>query len=452
MRCGRLGLLPVGCVLLVIAGILPAAAVAQVRSRKPAPRVLLNLEREYLVPASGPESPLKPGLVIELLFLTGKRSEKLELVEVVPGREEGALQALAVKGPGPNEQAKSLPAPEASGGVRFRSVSGAPQQLQAAAVARILVDGREPYEVLFDAEKKSYVVLDQSRRDQVVAKRLKGTGDRPWKEPTEAEQKTAVEGYKQHLKEVESKFPRSRFTLHETEYFLFHTDLPASQIGGYVARLDAMYDNLCQLYGVRAGTNIWRGKCVIVAFLRKEDFANYEQILFGRSEVGNAAGLCHNFHDGRVIVSCFRGDDPMFFASMLVHETSHGFCHRYRSTINFPSWIDEGIADWVAGVVVPQCRAVPVRQQEALDYMRQSRNMAGMFAADGPDFQTLHYGMASRLTHMMLSADPTRYRALLTAIKEGLPWREALRQVYSSDEEQLAQNFGRSLKIVGLRP
>ena len=138
------------------------------------------------------------------------------------------------------------------------------------------------------------------------------------------------------------------------------TDIPAAQMAPYVASLDAMHDFLCDLYGIPRGEPVWKGKCLVLAFLKEEDFTAFEH-RFMQTQMKGAHGNCHPTSDRRVVMACHRGDDPSTFAHMLVHETSHGFNHRWMSPTHLPNWLNEGIAEWAGTQVVPACRQVPLK-------------------------------------------------------------------------------------------
>jgi hypothetical protein len=164
------------------------------------------------------------------------------------------------------------------------------------------------------------------------------------------------------------------------------------------------------------------------------------------------AGLNHQFSDGRVLTSVYRGNDPVFFASLLVHETSHGFLHRIRSSGRIPPWMNEGLAEWIAQVVVPQSDVVQGRFSEALPILRSQGSLGGDFLDDSGRIESWQYGASAVLTQFLISTDANAYRAMITAIKEGYTWQEALDVTFGLKPEELAFAFGRSIGIPQLRP
>jgi len=398
------------------------------KANKPRERVMLKTEKEYLAPLDAAGTPLKTGEKVTFWSLTGKKFEG-EIVDAVAGRVPGTIRQVSVQS------------------------NGKKQTFTTNAISRFVV-GEKTYEVLLDSDKKANVLLDVTRRDEVVGKRLAATRQNLWPEPTEAEQTAAVAEYKTYLKEIETGFPNLRFTLHETEFFLFLTDIPANQIAGYIANLDAMYEQMCILFAIPPERNIWRGKAMVVAFLNKNDFLACEET-FLKSDATGKYGVCHSYSNGKVLTACYRGDDPAAFAGMLVHETSHGFVHRFRSNARIPSWMNEGIAEWVSAAVVTPNRPVTTRQKLAADRLRATGSMDGTFEATGLEFGGQggwQYGVASGLTDFLIRRDPTLYRAFLTDIKEGRTWEESLQEIYGMTPADLALIFGKAMSLPNLRP
>jgi hypothetical protein len=212
-----------------------------------------------------------------------------------------------------------------------------------------------------------------------------------------------------------------------------------------------MYIELGKLFGLWKETNIWRGKCVVIAYQQKVDFERSEVEIMKRPTGTTAQGVCHVFANGKVIVTCYRGRDPVFFGSLLVHETTHGFLHLYRSTVHIPSWINEGLAEWVANVVVPESTAVPRRQRGAIARVQASKTMEGIFEIKN-NIESWQYGLASGMAQFLIQTNPQAYGGLFTLIKEGATWQEALQELYGVTPAELATAYGRSIGVAELRP
>jgi len=229
----------------------------------------------------------------------------------------------------------------------------------------------------------------------------------------------------------------------ETKYFLFYTDMPLKTVGIYVKYLDAMYEKLAQAFDVPQGKNIWRGKCMVVAFQNANDFRRYEHDLMKIDDTEGVQAFCHSSSNGRVLIAGYKGSAESFFAVVLVHETAHGFVHRYKSTLHVAPWINEGIADWVAGTVVGKLNdEVRRRQNEGLDHFRQTGSVGSTFFADSGRLERWQYGTATSLVDLLLRIDPKKYRKLIDNVKEGMDSEEALRDAYGFGFAELTQRYG----------
>lgn len=278
------------------------------------------------------------------------------------------------------------------------------------------------------------------------AARMRERGVSPWPTLSAEEHAAEVEALRTFVASVKEAFPNLQTT--ETHEFIVATDIPAGQMAPYVASLDAMHDFLCDLYGIPRGEPVWKGKCLVVAFLAEQDFQAFEA-RFMKTQMQGAHGLCHQSSDGRVIMACHRGDDAPAFAHMLVHETSHGFNHRWMSPERLPNWLNEGIAEWVGTKVVPGSNQVPLKEAHALEFMRRTGSL-------GPDFLTrqnidaVQYGMASSLVKF-LARDLKKFAAFVQGIKEGVPVEESLQASYKVSLADLIGAYGVAVGVPQLQ-
>jgi hypothetical protein len=285
-------------------------------------------------------------------------------------------------------------------------------------------------------------------RSQWVARALKH-GVQPWPELTNDEHEATIEENGKQIEKIKSMIPD--VAVYETAEFTFCSNIPREQVGPYVSSLDRMYDMLSVMYGIKKGTPVWRGKCLVAAFVEKSQFQDFERTFF-RSAPESAYGVCHQLPNGRVVVGCYRGTDRNNFAEMLVHETSHGFIFRYRTQRRLPSWIDEGMAEWIGQTLVPDNTAVRRKEQASLLTLRGTHSMQGIFDSDLIIQIPNSYGIASSLTTFMVRADQKKYVAFINGIKEGKTWQESLKDSYNATPEQLVTEYGRAIGIPGLQP
>lgn len=293
--------------------------------------------------------------------------------------------------------------------------------------------------------RRAKEVYDQAVAESVA--RMKAHGTEPWPVLSAAEHAAEVESLGRFVEDVRAVFPGLAVT--ETHEFLVASDIPAAQLAPYVASLDAMHDFLCDLYGIPRGEPLWKGKCLVVAFLREDDYVAFEG-RFMQTDTRGTHGMCHQRSDGRVVMACHRGNDAAAFAHMIVHETSHGFNHRWMSPEKLPNWLNEGIAEWVGARVVKNCDQVPLKEAHALVAMRSEGDLGpGFFTA--ANIQPVQYGMASGLVKLLVSRDAKKFATLVRSIKEGTPAEEALQQSFGGSLDDLVRAYGAAVGVPGLR-
>lgn len=302
--------------------------------------------------------------------------------------------------------------------------------------------------------KKTPAQLKKEAAREKWLARLKANKVEPWPEnETDEEHAAALKKTREMAEEVVSLFGCQ---LHETQHFLFVSNIPSQQVAPYVASLDRMYDFMFRLYGVDRKHKVWLGgKAPIYAFLEKEQFDNFEERYYPESKetirtLMNVYGLSHLSQSGEVVIACYRGNDPNDFGQMIVHETSHGFIHRYKSKAILPSWIDEGMADLIGAEMVPASTAVHNREMKAVQQLAQQHSLNGMLSAERIDAS--QYGMASNLNRFLLAANRQDYVRFIELLKEGQKWEDALKNSYGNTPEEMLTQYGRAIRVPDLRP
>ncbi len=316
-----------------------------------------------------------------------------------------------------------------------------------------LEQGDKVYLVAPLPTQKYFVLVDVTKRDIAVSARLKGVNQRIWESIPEADQVKYVAEEKEFLDKVKAHFPKLPLQMVETQYFLFLSDMPAEQLSPYLKQLDQMNESLGAAFGFQPGHNVWRGKAVVIAFMTEESFVEYERVFMMKNDVDTTKmqGLCHAFSNGRVVVSAYRGQSPEHFGALLVHETAHGYLHRYKSTVFILSWFNEGIADWISGIAVPSCRTTTDRQNQAVDKLKLDATLGGTFFLNR-QIEPWQYGVASSMVQLLVQKSPDQFRLFFNGIKEGLTWEDSLMRAYGITPQQLTSAYGQAIGVPNLQP
>lgn len=381
----------------------------------------------------GPDLRELTGKTVTIQQQGGKSLDEVEVVKVVPGGAAGSARSLTVKG-----------------------AKGKKATAAANTVVEIFLDG-QPLDVAFDKRTKT-IAHDAKKRqarlehDAEVQERLSSRRHRLWPELSADEHVDWLEKHKEFLEQVQQTLPQLGLQLVETKYYLFLTDIPPDQANIYLAYLDSMYEELCKAFNIPKGKNIWCGKCVVVAFRQQADFLEFESRVMKYDGGMGAQGLHHGEGSGRVVISCWKGDTDSYFASVLVHETAHGFVHRYKSTVPIISWVNEGIAEWVAANVVTADKAISRKQRDAAERVAQTSSLGGTFYEDGRNIDSWQYGVAVSMVDLMLRINAAKYRQFFDGMKEGLSPDESLKQAYGLTRAELTARYGESVGVPNLKP
>jgi hypothetical protein len=266
-----------------------------------------------------------------------------------------------------------------------------------------------------------------------------------WGKQSDEQQAAAVEELKQFAALTQKRLGK-QLALNETKYFLFYSDLPEQEARNWSGLLDRMYDMLANTFAVPKNTNIWRGKGLVFVFRSQSDYFRFEALMH-RTDAKGTAGMCNQFGDGMVHIAFYRQEKELEFAHVLVHESSHGFLHRYRSPVPVPSWANEGLAEWIATKLLED--KWPSHQKDvqyaAGYFIRQHKGIGDLYSTD--HIEGWHYPIAEMLTTFMIARNSRGYVGFINGIKDGLNWEESLKKNLHYTKEGLIHDFAAAMKI-----
>ena len=278
-----------------------------------------------------------------------------------------------------------------------------------------------------------------------------------WGDLTDELMASSVEELKAEMIEAQ-KTLNQRLPLYEdaSDYFLFYSDLPPREARRWAGLLDQMYDRLCKIFDLEKGKNIFRGRGLIIVFKNERDYHRYQRLVHNMQGSEGTAGLCRSYGNGHVEVTFYKHNNDFDFARVLVHEAVHAFVHRYRSYPFVPSWINEGLAEYVSSSLIALRgrgeRSYAGWVGHGLRSLRERRNLGGNSFFYTSHIDSWQYPVAHLLTAFMTDQDGKRYQAFINAIKDGKKWDKALEEDYGVELEDLVAAFGRSLRIRDLKP
>ena len=351
------------------------------------------------------------GKTIDVQYQDAMNDGPFEVVKANEGKTPGTLRSLRVKIPGEKRN----------------------QTITAKKVSELFID-RQPLDVIYDRKERALVFspqkkLDRLAKEKQVVERLRQSGNRLWEPLSAKQQAVFLADQRKFLTEAQKKLPHVGLRLIETEFFMVFTDIAPDLSAVYVDNLDAMYRELCNAFGLSPRRNIWCGKCVVVIFNNKVDYMTYESKVMGVKDVAflnGTAGLCHSFGNGEVKFAGYRGTNAKYFGDVLIHETTHGFVHRYVSSSRVPSWLNEGIAEWVTNAIM-QNGLVPKKQKRSAQMIMATGSWGDFLIAQNISFE--HYGAAVTMVDILLTQnDDGQFRRMIRDIKEGKPTEASLKE------------------------
>ncbi len=224
-----------------------------------------------------------------------------------------------------------------------------------------------------------------------------------------------------------------------SKHFLLATDLRSSEANRWARELDRMYEVMCGMFELPAEEELFLGKALIVIFRDNDDYHRWNAGTLGDPMLGTL-GVCASFGDGHVRISFFRQRDTDAFARLLVHETTHGFLHRYRSPGRIPSWLNEGLAEVVAHRLFPAGVDFGQLRRFAARFSRAALSNPSSFF-DAQNIPGPYYPVAYYFAEYLLAQDGERFRSLMEAIKDGKDPAAAVAEDYGVPGPRLLSLF-----------
>ena len=371
------------------------------------------------------------GKTVELILNDGTAMWPLKVTEVFEGIDPDSLKAIKVQFKDEKNQ---------------RKINGNK-------IAEIVLND-QPLDVKYDRKKRGLVHSPEKRTNRLehlaeVKARLQAQRHRLWRPVTEEQDAAFLAQQKKLIERTKSHFSNMQFRVVDTEFFTVCTDLRAEQVDGYLVSLDAMYSQLCLAFGLPPTKKIWVGKCLVFAFAQKSDYLAFESSIMGNDDAEGTRGLCHQAGNGLVIFAGYRGDSDVAFGNTMVHETAHGFVHRYLSSARAPSWLNEGMSDWIANAIM-KSDVVPRKQVHSANVIRATGTWGDFLTTNRieGDF----YGSASTLVEILLRRDRGgQFREFFRGIKEGKDADESLKDSFGLSYQDLVILYAEQLQKIPKR-
>lgn len=300
------------------------------------------------------------------------------------------------------------------------------------------------------AEKKR---IEAERRLRSILPEGGDFDAKPWPILTDKERQDAIVEMKKDAERI-MRDAGASMPLVETKYFLLYSELPPQATSRWASQLDGMYEMVMTLFQVEPGINLFWGKAVVFIFPSRDRFRIVEGAAFKYMVPEGVIGLCH-VSGPKVFVNSYLDADEFMFASVLLHETTHGIMHRYLTPKRLPAWANEGFADRIAHIAMTRANLRnPMdrkRRDNGIPYMRQNGDIARIMrmsyeAGTWPGENAIGYSVGYLMCNFMLDVVPRvapsrgkdRFKDWVIAVKSGKPWEQALKEDFGFPVEQIA--------------
>src|SRR5205814_20704 len=158
-------------------------------------------------------------------------------------------------------------------------------------------------------------------------------------------------------------------------------------------------------------------------------------------------GKCFQRSDGFVHIIFSKQDNQGDFERVLVHESTHGYLHRYRSPVLIPSWLNEGLAEETATDVVGLAQGMAGKWQEGRTTIQEHQGIGDEFFT-AEHIEGWQYPAAETMVEFMIRQNRDGFVKFINAIKDGQDSEEALKKNMGWTYETLARDLYKTIGVV----
>lgn len=237
----------------------------------------------------------------------------------------------------------------------------------------------------------------------------------------------------------------------ETEHFLIFSAWHRSQDAGLARVCEDMYAKLRAQFHIAPGTPTWPGKLPIFIFWDKDHFRRFSaEIDKSEARHGNPESL-NGYHSSNgyfsyVVISGVMDEKhtpaeaTLTFYRVLVHEGTHAFMNQWITRRRLPTWLEEGVADYMAMILVPVPNSRP-RYLEATRRALEGSPETVLEIFDKKHLKPMEYGFAQSLAQYLMALNGQSFVRFIQSIKHGTPETVALKQTFGLSHETLVRNW-----------
>ena len=240
---------------------------------------------------------------------------------------------------------------------------------------------------------------------------------------------------------------------HESDHYILHTSGGVNFADRLLRALENMHGELKDTFLIPEDTIMYHGKCAVFILDSQQAFVDFEDRVYNNDAEG-FGGFFHPTSTFCAVVS-YVMPNPSEMESLLVHETTHAFMHRYKSRYRLPTWANEGLADFMAGHLVPASNKGQRNWSKAREFVLNGGDPADIMAqsyANGQWPDDYSYPVSHMIVRFMITHKAPEFRQWIEDIKDGRHWIDSMAERFSPSPDRtispdvLARGFARQMR------
>ena len=262
-----------------------------------------------------------------------------------------------------------------------------------------------------------------------------------------AEYDEAIARAHKMAEKVEAQF-NVHFETIQTKHFLIFTDWDPQEYEFLKTNFEDAYKAVTEQFNIPYSDNVFVGKLPVLMFARFTDYAHLtDSIGFLHKPVDrNLRGYFEGYSDGsgRMVMYKPGGEDvkqeELQWAHALVHEFTHAFIARYHSNAQVPRWLNEGVAEVIAGQHFPYVGIYGLAKRMAAEH-----KSAGTLFDDNIMPTGEWYPVMQTMVEYLIAQDKAGFLKMFDAIKGGMDGQEALQKYFKLDYTELMKTWRKAM-------
>ncbi|HDZ21045.1 hypothetical protein LCGC14_0017860 [marine sediment metagenome] len=248
----------------------------------------------------------------------------------------------------------------------------------------------------------------------------------------------------------------------ETDHFLIYTALDTTDDGLLRSECERFHDRLAETFSIPQGRKLWQGKLIVFAFRRGDAFVEFAKTIHGAYSAETDMDEMTSYimplnfggGGGTITTYCITLTYQIAKSSAAI-PTHESFLANLASDLVQvvqlsdptggapPSWMHEGLSDYLASTFVSGCPQAQRRARAAAAAIRQGHNVMAVFQRTGP-LQVVRRGIDERgvaqsLVRFLYLRDKDAFFRYYGLLKEGKADADALQETFELTHKGLVK-------------